>query len=147
MAERPTLFWYWQDQSLLQAMRVIMPHRRILVVEDEFFIRLLLAEVLADQGYEVIEAETGDEAVDLIDYPDSFDAIVTDIHMPGRRNGIDVARYARERHPTIPVIYCTGRPDALDKNMLGTGQLLIAKPYVALRVADALNRLIAAATL
>ena len=43
---------------------------RVLVVEDEFLIRLVLGETLSDEGFEVIEAATGEEAIQLIDDPD-----------------------------------------------------------------------------
>ena len=72
-----------------------MPGGRVLVVEDEELIRLILAEVLADEGYQVVEAGTGDEAVRLIDGPDGFHAVITDIHMPGTRDGIAVGHHAR----------------------------------------------------
>ncbi len=100
-----------------------MACERILVVEDEDLIRIILAEVLADEGFHVSEASTGDEAVVLINSPDGFHAVVTDIHMPGTRDGIAVGQHARSHHPTIPVIYCTGRPDVLDSMHQGCSTL------------------------
>ena len=119
-----------------------MPIWRLLVVEDEFLTRLALAEVLSNEGFEVFEAATGDEAVELIDDPDGFDAVVTDINMPGKRDGIAVAEYARQRHPMIPIIYCTGRPDALrTPGVLGSWDVLVKKPYAPVQVVEALYRL------
>ncbi len=122
-----------------------MVRKRVLVVEDQALIRMILAEVLDDEGFHVVEAGTGDEAVALIDGPDGFHAVVTDIHMPGERDGIAVGRHARRRHPTILVIYCTGRPDALN----GAGPLehrdvLVRKPYVPSQVVVALRRFLPA---
>jgi CheY-like chemotaxis protein len=85
----------------------------VFVVEDQDLIRMILAEVLNDEGFHVVQASAGDEAAALIDGLDGFQAVVTDIHMPGERDGIAGSRHARRRHPTIPVIYCTGPPDAL----------------------------------
>lgn len=56
---------------------------RVLLVEDEPLIRLLAAEVLHDEGFEVVEAADGTQAISLIDSPDGFDLLLTDMHMPG----------------------------------------------------------------
>ena len=122
-----------------------MARERVLVVEDQDLVRMILAEVLSDEGFQVVEASTGDEAVVLIDCPDGFHAVVTDIHMPGERDGIAVGRHARRRHPTIPVIYCTGRPDALSAaGPLGHRDVLVRKPYVPSQVVTALRRFLPA---
>ncbi len=122
-----------------------MARERVLVVEDQNLVRMILAEVLTDEGFHVVEASTGDEAVALIDCPDGFHAVVTDIHMPGERNGIAVGRHARHRHPTIPVIYCTGRPNTLsDAGVLGHRAVLVRKPYAPSQVVVALRRFLPA---
>jgi CheY-like chemotaxis protein len=118
-----------------------MARERVLVVEDQNLVRIILAEVLNDEGFQVVEASTGDEAVVLIDCPDGFHAVVTDIHMPGERDGIAVGRHARRRHPAIPVIYTTGRPDALSgADPLGHRDVLVRKPYAPSQVVVALRR-------
>lgn len=119
-----------------------MARVRVLIVEDEDLIRLILAEVLMDEGFHVVEAVNGDKAVELIDGPERFHAIVTDIHMPGERDGIAVGRHVRSRHPQMPVIYCTGRPDALNgAGPLGDQDLLIRKPYVPSQIVTVLRSL------
>jgi CheY-like chemotaxis protein len=64
---------------------------RVLLVEDEGLIRLLTAEVLHEEGFEVVEAWNGVEAIRLLDGPDGFDVLFTDVRMPGTLDGIDVA--------------------------------------------------------
>ena len=121
-----------------------MAHVRVLVVEDEELIRLILVESLMDEGFHVIEAGTGDEAAELIDGPDGFHAVVTDIHMPGKRDGIAVGRHVRSRHPQTPVIYCTGRPDALHgAGPLRDRDMLVRKPYIPSQIVTALRSLLA----
>lgn len=72
----------------------------ILFVEDEPLIRLILAEELTDAGFEVCQAENGDEAVKLIrDSPIAFTLLITDIHMPGERDGVAVARLMHRQNP------------------------------------------------
>lgn len=122
-----------------------MTRERILIVEDEDLIRMILAEVLDDEGFHVVEAATGDQAADLIEDPDGFQAVVTDIHMPGERDGIAVGRHVRNRYPRIPVIYCTGRPDVLNNaGPLGCWDVLVRKPYVPSQIVSLLRRLLQA---
>ena len=120
-----------------------MSPARILVVEDEDLIRLILSEVLDEEGFHVVEASTGDEAAGLIDHPDDFHAVVTDIHMPGQRDGIAVGHHARRRHPEIPIIYCTGRPDAMNgAGPFGERDVFVRKPYVPSHIVSLLRRLL-----
>jgi DNA-binding response OmpR family regulator len=108
----------------------VLSGKRVLVVEDEVLVRLILAETLQDEGFHVVEAATGDEAARLIDGPDGFDVVVTDIQMPGRLNGLHVGAHARRRHADIPVIYVTGRPDSMaGLSNVGPRDAFIRKPY------------------
>jgi CheY-like chemotaxis protein len=104
--------------------------KRILLVEDEFLVRLTLAEALVDAGFEVAEAENGVEAERLITGPDHFDMVVTDVQMPGDIDGVALVRRVREIDPGIPVIYMTGIPDSLlGARPLGPLEIFIPKPY------------------
>ena len=89
---------------------------RLLLVEDEFLIRLTLAETLGDAGYDVAEAEDVDEAL---------------------------ARRVRELHPDLPVIFMTGRPDPGRDGALGSRrEVFISKPYLPSEVCAAVARLL-----
>src|SRR4051794_4876267 len=57
---------------------------RILLIEDEPLIRELLAEVLLEADFEIMEAGDGEEAVDMLERHDSLDLLLTDVHLPGR---------------------------------------------------------------
>ena len=70
----------------------------VLVVEDEDDIRCLLVEVLTEAGYNVVEAETADAAVPLLRM-EGVRLVVTDIDMPGRLDGVDLALRARAIRP------------------------------------------------
>jgi DNA-binding response OmpR family regulator len=102
--------------------------RRILIVEDEGFIRDLLVGTFADAGFDVLEATSGDEAVRLLDDPDNVDLVLTDIQMPGHTDGNLVADTAKKSHPDLPVIYMTGNPSSL-RNAVGTRDAFIRKPF------------------
>ncbi len=117
----------------------------ILVVEDDFLIRAILVEELLDAGYTVKETATGDEAVELlatIDPP--LRVLITDIHMPGTRDGIEVAAAVRSTYPTVPIIYTTGRPDALNQvRNLGAHEYLVRKPYIPSDIITRIETLLA----
>lgn len=124
-----------------------MSGRRVLLVEDEVLVRELLAEVLSEAGYGVVEAGTGDEAAALIESRDDrggFDVLLTGIAMPGRLDGVAVARRARGLRPDVPVVFVSGRPDeGAWTRRLGQPCLFIPKPFRLSSVLDAVHRLAA----
>lgn len=81
---------------------------RILVVEDEFLIRLTLAEVLGDAGFDITEAEDGEQAVALLGSNGAFDLLMTDVNLPGKVTGWAVADAARAHRADMPVVFVTG---------------------------------------
>ena len=85
-----------------------MPLTHILLVEDESLTRELMAESLNDAGYDVTATCTGDEAAILLADRDRFDALLTDVTLPGSIDGIGLAEHARELHPRLPVLIVSG---------------------------------------
>jgi CheY-like chemotaxis protein len=90
-----------------------MNRHKILLVEDEGLIRLLLSEVMADNGFEVVEVATGEEAMAWLGGGESFDLLLTDIQLPGSMDGLDIARAVRARNASLPIIFTTGQPDRM----------------------------------
>ena len=83
-------------------------HERILLVEDEFALRVGTARLLEDAGYEVVVAADGLEALDIVDASASaFDVVVTDVAMP-RMRGDELAVQLKLRTSDLPVIFMTG---------------------------------------
>lgn len=82
---------------------------KILIVDDEESIHLLYREELAEEGYEVISAMSGEEALELVE-KESPDLVVLDINMPGM-NGLEVLRTIKEKNPRLPVILCSAYPE------------------------------------
>ncbi len=96
------------------------PAQRVLVVEDEALLRDIIADELRDHGYDVETAETGERAVALIEAGEVFDALFTDIRLPGSLDGWQVARRFRTRFAQAPVFYATGfsaTRDEVDRSM------------------------------
>ena len=116
---------------------------RVLLVEDEFLIRMILAEALADEGFEVVEAASGDEAARLAQ-DTGFDLLLTDIQMPGRLDGVALARHLLRDRPDLPVVYVTGRPESLDRIERRERDAYIRKPYSPNEVIAVVRRLLRA---
>ena len=116
---------------------------QILLVEDEGLIRMMTAEALQDEGFEVVEAFNGDEAVKLLDGSDRFDVLFTDVRMPGSHDGVEVALHARRRYPAIPIVVTSGYAADLVARLsvLDPSAVLIGKPYGMGTVVETLNRL------
>lgn len=76
----------------------------VLVVEDEALVRMNLADELRSAGYNVIEASNADEAIALLDAGVVPDLLLTDVNMPGSRNGIALAHLVRERLPFARIV-------------------------------------------
>ena len=83
--------------------------KTILLVDDEEGIQLLYREEFVDEGYRVVPALNGKQALEKfsIDLPD---LVILDINMPGM-NGIEVLRQMKEQHPEVPVILCSAYPE------------------------------------
>jgi two-component system, NtrC family, response regulator AtoC len=77
---------------------------RILVADDEPNLRRVLTAILRREGYEVVQAADGAEAIDLMAHP--VDVVITDLKMP-RVDGMEVLRHASVQHPNVPVIMIT----------------------------------------
>ena len=114
------------------------------MVEDETLILEIMAECLADAGYDVLCARDGPSAVSLIeDRPGHFSALFSDYHLPGGLTGLDIAQVMRDRNPALPVILATGRPDVLDPRWRSeTDFVLIHKPYRPSDLLQALGALV-----
>lgn len=111
---------------------------KVLVVEDEFLIRLTLVEALQDEGYAVVEAETGDAA---LAQAQGVNLLLTDIQLPGGMDGRVLAARMREQLPDLPVIYMTGRPDQAFE-MASPLDAFIAKPYTLTDICNAARRML-----
>jgi DNA-binding NtrC family response regulator len=101
--------------------------KQVLVVEDQEIIRFVLEEILTDAGYEVMTAECGDMAIEML-ADLTPDYLVTDIQMPGTADGNAVGAAARMMYPNLAIIYMTGRPDLVTAT-LGTRSRMLQKPF------------------
>ena len=111
---------------------------RVLVVDDEEFVRDVLIESLEAEGCEVLAAESGDVALSLYDrYQGRIDAVFTDIGMPNM-SGWELVAEIRERSKDVPLAIISGWADAisLDKKNEVNATWLIAKPFDINKITD-----------
>lgn len=102
--------------------------RRVLVVEDESLIRMIITDHLRDAGYAVTEAGNGDEAIARLAGGDRPDLVLTDVRMPGEADGMAVLAFIAQTCPAVPVIVTSGHlPAALARQ--GGAADFIAKPF------------------
>ena len=114
---------------------------RILVVEDEYLIRLTLVEALSDEGYDVVEAESGDVALPILEADPTIGLLLTDIQLPGTLDGRRLADRVRERRPGLPILFMTGRPDPTAEAGARSNERYIAKPYTLADICRAVSGL------
>ena len=114
-------------------------HERILVVEDEEEVRRVAVEILENEGYEIIEAADGLEALEEMGNAESIDLLFTDMVLPQGMSGLELAVKAEERQPGLRTLFTTGYAEnaVIHDDRLDNGVNLISKPY---RRADLLKR-------
>ena len=104
--------------------------RSALVVDDEVFARLFVTQILLDEGFVPLEAESTVEALDILDTHQDVSVLITDVCMPGDRDGLDLARRVSQVSPRIKIIIVSGqvRPNFVE---MPAGASFLAKPYAA----------------
>jgi DNA-binding response OmpR family regulator len=115
------------------------------LVEDERLLRELIAQFLRGEGFEVIEAADGWEAVELFANTGPFDLVLLDLNLP-RICGVEVCRRIRSVEPTLPVIICSAA--ILDAHIAALAEMqveqFLSKPYHPLelvsQITEALSR-------
>ena len=117
----------------------------VLVVEDEEAVRAVACRVLSRQGYTVVEARNGVEALATITDNRPVDLVVTDVVMP-ELGGVELARRLATLRPGLPVVFMSGytEADKLQPGLLDADSSLLRKPFsgesLILRVREALDR-------
>ena len=123
---------------------------KVLVAEDDAYIREGLVEILQDEGYETVEAADGRQALQRYEQ-EQPDFVCLDIMMPGL-SGYDVCREIRKRDEHVPLVFISARTEEIDK-VLGLelgGDDFITKPFgvkeVVARIRAVSRRCLAART-
>jgi len=117
----------------------------ILVVEDEATGRAMGRIVLQDCGYQVLEAESGLEAIDLWQrHPETIQLLLTDMVMPEGLSGVELAQQLRRQRPELKVLFTSGYSvDEFDTDFFkGEGNNFLQKPYTRSTLAKAVREVL-----
>jgi len=117
----------------------------VLVVDDEEVIRMLVTEVLEDQGYIAIAAGDAATGLGLLRRNRRIDLLVTDVGLPGGMNGRQLADAARELQRDLKVLFISGYAEntVLGRGALDPGMHVMTKPFAIEALALRVNELIA----
>ena len=104
---------------------------RFLVVEDEPLIRLSVTNHFEDCGFNVVAASDADRALEvLLDRGEVIDLVFSDVRLPGRFDGVVLARWIRDNRPDLPVLLASGDARKSDvADALCSNQRFYSKPY------------------
>jgi len=104
---------------------------KILVVDDELIVRMLIVDVLGEQGYQALEAHDGPSALKIIESGVKLDLLITDVGLPGGMNGRQVADAARNKQPGLKVLFVTGYAEnaVIGNGHLDHGMHVLTKPF------------------
>ena len=109
---------------------------RILLVEDEDAVRSFSVRALQNKGYDVLEANGGDTALELLlkDKP-KLDLMISDVMMPGM-DGIELGKKVRELYPELKIIFMSGYTEDKFKDDMAPDIHFIAKPFTLKQLAE-----------
>lgn len=120
--------------------------KKILIVDDEPSVLKMLRKMLKDESEEILEAENGEQAIELCQEQE-IDLMITDIIMP-KKHGIDLIMEVKNKFPNLPIIAISGgggvsgRFDYLEiAELLGANNIL-HKPFEAIDLRDAINNIL-----
>jgi CheY-like chemotaxis protein len=118
------------------------PSPVVLVVEDELLIRMAAVDQLERQGFTMLEAASGQEALDRIALGDRVDVVFTDVNMPGDVDGLMLAREVNQLWPGVGIIVTSGKA-VIDPQDLPAGCRFYPKPYKSETIHAAIRALLA----
>jgi CheY-like chemotaxis protein len=111
----------------------------ILLVEDEPQLRRSVRRQLDGLGYQVLEADAGEAALDILRSNPEVDLLFTDLVMPGGMSGFDLVRHARALIPGLKVLLTTGYAAETDETITNIREPILKKPYKKEKLTRALR--------
>jgi two-component system, response regulator PdtaR len=112
----------------------------VLIVEDEFLIRMDAAELIRSAGFDVVEAENADVAISILEDRRDITVVFTDVQMPGSMDGLKLAAAIRGRWPPIKIVATSGLSN-IGEGDLPAGSRFLPKPYSSRQVIRTLREL------
>jgi CheY-like chemotaxis protein len=110
----------------------------VLIVEDEYLIRMDAVDMVRAAGFDVVEAANADEAILILEDRLDITVVFTDVQMPGSMDGLNLAASIRGRWPPIRIVAASGLVNVSAEH-LPSGSRFLHKPYSAAQIAGALR--------
>ena len=123
----------------LRAATMSTPAPTILVVEDDAIVRMLIIDVLEELDFKVLEADGGEQALEILKDDKHIDLMMTDVGLPGME-GRELATEARKLRPTLPILFASGYAETID---VPAGMHVISKPFSIDQLRDKVKAVIA----
>ena len=116
----------------------------VLVIDDEPILRMLMTDVLQENGYRALEASDGASGLEILMSQQRIDLLVTDVGLPGGMNGRQVADAARKVRPDLKVLFITGYAEnaVIGNGHLDPGMEVMTKPFVIANLANKIRDMI-----
>lgn len=112
----------------------------ILIVEDDFLVRMGAIDMIKSGGFEAVEAKDADEAIEILERRLDITVVFTDVQMPGSMDGLKLAAAVRGRWPPIKILATSGQVKVTAKD-LPLGSRFLPKPYSEQEIIDTLREL------
>ena len=112
----------------------------VLIVEDDFLIRMDAIDMIRSGGFDVVEAKDADEAIEILEHRLDITVVFTDVHMPGSMDGLKLAAAIRGRWPPIKIVATSGKAK-LSADDLPAGSRFLTKPYSEREIVGTLREL------
>jgi len=105
--------------------------KTVLVIEDEWTIRMLIADVIDELGHVFEEAANSDAGLAVLRSDTRIDLLITDIGLPGSVDGRQVVEEARRLRPGLKVLFITGYASStlFERSTLDDGMYVLPKPF------------------
>ncbi|WP_236236112.1 PAS domain-containing protein [Pseudomonas faucium] len=118
--------------------------QRIVLVEDQAALRVIVCDVLEELGYQVEAFENGPAALAHLQHAERPDLLLSDIGLPGGLNGRQLAERCRQQHPDLKVLFITGYDEsaALNDGQLLQGTSVLTKPFELQALAERVQQLL-----
>jgi PAS domain S-box-containing protein len=131
-----------EASAVAPAATVPLGGETVLLVEDNPQVRNVTAKRLQHLGYAVVEAESAAGAIDVLGSRSDIDLIFSDVVMPGGMSGFDLAQWARQNRPAIPILLTSGFAEDVARSgeTLASAHEILRKPYTGPDLARALRR-------
>lgn len=115
----------------------------VLVADGDVITRTVISDYLRHCGYRVIEANSGEEAIQALEHADfAVDVVLSDVDLPGEKSGFDLSQWVRQHKPGVAIMLSS----AVERTAKAAGELCeqgptLAKPYAPETVLDHIKRL------